>query len=36
MVQLGMEVLPGLGCFKQQHILGEVLNKKIVEGEKEI
>lgn len=36
MVQLGIEVFPGLGCYKQQHILGKVLNKKIAEGEEEI
>lgn len=27
-MQLDIEVLLGLGCFKQQHILRDVLNKK--------
>lgn len=36
MVHLGIEVLPGLGCFKQQHVLTDMLNKKITEGGKKI
>lgn len=34
MVHLGIEVLPGLGCFKQQHVLTDMLNKKITEEKK--